>query len=291
VNPSSDSGFGKVYPFSPEGSLEVVLSSRHWRGFEIVGRWFLARLRHFLDLSTLLYLAFKELAVESSKGFPLVFEITLRQIYFTGVQALRVVTFVSLTLGTIVIVQSGSKLGLIAGGVDDVVGILVLVILREIGPLLTAFIVIGRSGTAIATELGNMIVAREMEAIAAMGINPIYFVVTPRIIGVTLAVVFLNIYFNFIALIGGFVVSKLTLTLTFDAFLRELMISLSALDLGFGLLKSVVFGVLIALTCTYHGLSVRLSPIEVPQAATRGVVSAILSCVLFNVLLTLLLYL
>jgi phospholipid/cholesterol/gamma-HCH transport system permease protein len=271
--------------------MEVALSSRHWRVIEGAGRWFLARLRYYLDLFTLLYLAFKEPAVESSKGFPLIFEITLRQIYFTGVQALRVVTFVSLTLGTIVIVQSGSKVGLVSGGVDFVVEILVLVVLREIGPLLTAFIVIGRSGTAIAAELGNMIVAKEMEAIAAMGINPVYFAVTPRIIGVTLAVVFLNIYFNFTALIGGFVVSKLTLTLTFDAFLRELVNSLSAADLGFGVLKSVVFGVLIALTCTYHGLSVRISPIEVPQAATRGVVSAILSCVLFNVILTLLLYL
>ena len=131
----------------------------------------------------------------------------------------------------------------------------------------------------------------EMDAIAAMGINPIYFVVTPRIIGVTVAVVMLNIYFNFIALIGGFVVSKFTLTLTLEAFLRELMNSLTATDLGFSILKSAIFGTLIALTCTYHGSMVRLSSIEVPQAATRGVVSAILSCVIFNVLLTLLLYL
>ena len=58
--------------------MEVALSSRHWRGLEIVGRWFMARLRYYLDLSTLLYLAFKEPAVESSKGFPLVFEITLK---------------------------------------------------------------------------------------------------------------------------------------------------------------------------------------------------------------------
>ncbi len=271
--------------------MEVALNSRYWRGAEILGRWFLGRLRYFFDLSSLLYLAFKEPVVESPKGFALIFEITLRQIYFTGVQALKVVTFVSLTLGTIVIVQSGSKVGLIEGGVDFVIGILVLVILREIGPLLTAFIVIGRSGTAIATELGNMIIAKEMEAISAMGINPIFFLVTPRIIGVTLAVVFLTVYFSFIALIGGFIVSKLTLTLTFDAFLRELMASLTAIDLGFGILKSVTFGILIALTCTYHGLTVRLSSIEVPQAATRGVVSAILFCVAFNALLTLLVYL
>jgi phospholipid/cholesterol/gamma-HCH transport system permease protein len=115
--------------------LEVALSSRHWQGLEIVGRWFLARLPYSLDPSTLLCLAFKDPAVEFSKGFPLVFEITLRQIYFTGVQTLRGVTFVSLTLGTIVIVQSGTKVGLIAGGVEFVAGVLVLVILREVGPL------------------------------------------------------------------------------------------------------------------------------------------------------------
>ena len=274
-----------------EDPLEAAVSNRQWRAVEALGRWLITRLRYYLDLSSLLYLAFKEWAVESPKGFPLVFEITLRQIYFTGVQALRAVTLVSLTLGTIVIVQSGSKVGVIAGGVDFVISILVLVILREVGPLLTAFIVIGRSGTAIATELGNMIVAKEMDAIVAMGINPVYFIVTPRILGVTLAVIFLSVYFNFIALIGGFVISKLTLTLTFDAFLRELMDSLTVTDLGFGVLKSAIFGILIALTCTYHGLTVRLSPIEVPQVATRGVVSAMLSCVIFNVLLTLMVYL
>jgi phospholipid/cholesterol/gamma-HCH transport system permease protein len=271
--------------------VEVALGNRQWRGVEALGRWLIARLQYYFDLCALLYSAFKEPAIESPKGFSLVFELTLRQIYFSGVQALRVVTLVSLTLGTIVIVQAGSKMTLISGGVEFVISVLVLVILREGGPLLTAFIVIGRSGTAIATELGNMIVAGEMDAIVAMGINPAYFIVTPRIIGMTLAVVALNLYFSFIALIGGFVVSKLTLTLTFDAFWRELMNSLTVTDLGFGLLKSAVFGVLIALTCTYHGLTVHLSSTEVPQAATRGVVSAILSCVIFNVLLTVLLYL
>lgn len=86
------------------GPLEVAVSNRHWRGVESLGRWVVARVRQYLDVSTLLYLAFKEPAIESPKGFSLVFEITLRQIYFTGVQALRAVTLVSLTLGTIVIV-------------------------------------------------------------------------------------------------------------------------------------------------------------------------------------------
>jgi phospholipid/cholesterol/gamma-HCH transport system permease protein len=270
--------------------LAEALSQRSTDILESLGGWVRERLSVFLDLSTLLYLTFKELIAERDKGFSLVFEITLRQIYFTGVQALKVVTMVSLALGTIVIVESGSQMELL-GGVRFIVTILVLVIIRELGPLLTAFIVIGRSGTAIAAELGNMVVAHELEAIQAMGVNPVYFIVAPRIIGVTTAVICLTIYFNAVALLGGFVVSRLILTTTLPVFLRELVSSLTATDLVFGILKSMIFGLLIALTCTYHGLRARYSPIEVPQVATRGVVSAILFCFISNALLTLLFYL
>jgi phospholipid/cholesterol/gamma-HCH transport system permease protein len=273
-----------------EKDLPEVLSQEPTEILEAIGRWARERLSVFLDLSTLLYLTFKELISERQKGFSLVFEITLRQVYFTGVQALKVVTLVSLALGTIVIVEAGSQMELL-GGVHFVITTLVLVILRELGPLLTAFIVIGRSGTAIATELGNMIVAHELEAIQVMGISPIYFIVAPRIIGVTIAVICLTLYFDAVALLGGFIVSQLILTISLPVFLRELMASVKAIDLVFGILKSLIFGLLIALTCTYHGLRVRYSSIEVPQVATRGVVSAILFCFMSNALLTLLFYL
>jgi phospholipid/cholesterol/gamma-HCH transport system permease protein len=258
---------------------------------ESIGGWVRGKLTNFLNLSTLLFLAFKELALERKKGFSLVFEITLRQIYFTGVEALKVITVVSLALGTVIIIQTSTSLAFLGGGIEYIVPILVLILFREVGPLLTAIIVIGRSGTAIATELGNMMIARELEAIQVMGINPIYFIVTPRIIGVTIAVVILTIIFITVGLLGGFWVSKLILPITFQAFLRELEATLTGYDFLFGFLKSLTFGLLIALTCTYHGLTVRQSPIEVPQVATRGVVSAMLFCFAINALLTVLFYL
>ena len=156
---------------------------------ESIGKWVGGKILVFLNLSTLLYLAFKEPVAEGEKGFSLVFEITLRQIYFTGVEALKVVILVSLALGTVTIVEVGTQLSFLGGGIEFIVPVLVLVMFRELGPLLTAIIVIGRSGTAIATELGNMVIAQELDAIQAMGINPIYFIVTPRILGVTIAVV------------------------------------------------------------------------------------------------------
>lgn len=270
--------------------MAEALGQRSSDILESLGGWVRERLSVFVGLSTLLYLTFKELITERNKGFSLVFEIILRQIYFTGVEALRVVTPVSLALGTIVIVQSASQMEFL-GGVHFIITILVWVIIRELGPLLTAFIVIGRSGTAIAAELGNMVVAHELEAIQAMGINPVYFIVAPRIIGVTIAVVCLTIYFNAVALLGGFVVSKLILPISLPVFLGELVASLTGMDLIFATLKSAIFGLLIALPCTYHGLRVRYSSIEVPQMATRGVVSAVLFCFISDVLLTLLFYL
>jgi len=258
---------------------------------ESIGGWVSGKILVFIDLSTLLYLAFKELTAERKKGFSLVFEITLRQLYFTGVEALKVVVLISLALGTVVIVQIGTQLAFLGGGIEFIAPILVLVMFRELGPLLTAIIVIGRSGTAIATELGNMVIAQEMDAIQVMGINPIYFIVTPRIIGVTIAVICLTTVFIAVGLLGGFWVSKLILPITFPAFLQALQNSLKANDLLFGFLKSLIFGLLIALTCTYHGLTVRYSSIEVPQAATRGVVSAMLFCFATNALLTVLFYL
>ncbi len=286
-------GFGhRPLAWSPDGEvcLEGTGSSRTLAHVDSFGRWVIARVDYYVSLFTLFYLAFKEPILERKKGFPLVFEITLRQIYFTGVQAMRVITLVSLALGTIVIVESSTDLAFL-GGVPFIVSILVVVVLRELGPLLTAFIVIGRSGTAIAAELGNMVVAHELEAVRAMGINPIYFIITPRLIGVTIAVVCLTIYFNIVAMLGGFIISRLMITVSFPVFMRELMQAVSFKDLAFDFLKSITFGVLIALTCTYHGLTVRFSSTEVPQVATRGVVSAILSCFICNALLTLLFYL
>jgi phospholipid/cholesterol/gamma-HCH transport system permease protein len=276
---------------SPVSAPEGLFPNEKRNSLDSIGRWVRGRGIVFLNLSALLYMAFRELMTERKKGFPLVFEITLRQVYFTGVQALRVVAVISLALGTVIIVQIGTQLSFLGGGIEFIVPILVLILFRELGPLLTAIIVIGRSGTAIATELGNIVIAHELEAIEVMGINPVYFIVTPRIIGVTVAVISLTIIFITIGLLGGFWVSKLILPITFDAFLRELEIALSAADLLAGFLKSLIFGVLIALTCTYYGLTVRYSSIEVPQAATRGVVSAMLFCFATNALLTVLFYL
>lgn len=249
-----------------------------------------ARVGFVLNIFTLLFLSFKELWTERRFGLNVIIDTTLKQIYFTGVEAIKVITLISLVLGAVVIIESGTQLTKLGGG-GLVAPILIMVIIRELGPLLTAFVVIGRSGTAIVTELGNMVVAHEIEAIEVMGISPVHFIIAPRIIAVTIAVMVLSVYFNLVAMVGGLVVSTLITTAKFSVFLHNLATYLTLTDVSVSLLKSLVFGLIISLVCSYNGLSVKFSSTEVPQAATRGVVNSILSCFIINFVITLLFYL
>ncbi|MFH2012971.1 MAG: ABC transporter permease [Pseudomonadota bacterium] len=256
--------------------------------FSVKKGW--AKAGFVINVLTLLFLSFKELWTERRFGLNVIINTTLKQIYFTGIEALKIITLISLIIGAAVIIESGAQLEKL-GGESLIAPILIMVIIRELGPLLTAFIVIGRSGTAIATELGNMVIAHEIEAVEVMGISPIHFIIAPRIIGVTIAVIVLSVYFNLVAMVGGLLLSTLITNSKFSIFLHNLATSLTLTDIFVSLLKSLIFGLIISLVCSYNGLSVRFSSTEVPQAATRGVVNSILSCFIINFIITLLFYL
>ena len=258
--------------------------------FSYLGQKLLNLVKYVVELSTLWSSSLAAFFMCSPAERRFSFQIMLRQILFTGIEALPTIGTIALFLGVVVIIQSLTQLPRF-GGEEYVGKILVLVILRELGPLMTAFLVIGRSGTAISTEIGNMIVAHEIEALKVMGIDTRLFIVAPRILGVTTAVICLSLYFNLIALIGGFIVAKLILITSFSSFTRILFTSITGTDLLISLLKSFLFGNLIALVCIYQGFSVNISSTEVPQATTRAMVQTLFLVFLANSLLTLLFYL
>ena len=130
------------------------------------------------------------------------------QILFTGIEALPVIAILSLALGAIIIFQGVAVLPQFGQG-QLVYTILITVITRELGPILTAFIITARSGTAIATELGNMVVSHEIEAYVSNGIDPISYLAAPRFIGVIVSLVLLNLYFNIFGLLGSFFITSL----------------------------------------------------------------------------------
>lgn len=232
---------------------------------------------------------FRQLALFAFARKPALRVLTM-QMLFTGVEALGVIAVLSMSLGAVVIVQGLSLLPQF-GQASLTYTILIVVITRELGPILTAFIVAARSGTAIATELGTMVVNREIEAFIATGINPISFLVVPRVIGVTVSVVLLNIYFNVFGLAGSFLVSRLTGGVNLAEYTRELSAVLQLGDLVGAAIKSLIFGALIALISSYHGLLVEQSSTEIPQQAIRAVSRCFVLLIVVNAALTALYYL
>jgi phospholipid/cholesterol/gamma-HCH transport system permease protein len=253
------------------------------------GSWFLGFVDEFTSLCAynirVLKILFERKTGTSRAGLSILF----KQVLFTGVDALPLTAMVSLAIGGIAIIQSLTFLPRF--GAESFIGkLLVTVIIRELGPILTGFIVIGRSGTAITTEIGNMVVSHEIEALEAMGVDPIRYIVIPRIFGVTFSLVSLNIYFTIFALIGGFLVSKLVLVTSFTVYFQQVLESMVLSDVVISLSKGFIFGVLISLLCTFQGFSVKLSSTEVPQMTTKAVVYAIAAVFLADGIITFIYY-
>lgn len=214
--------------------------------------------------------------------------ITLTQILFTGVDAVSLVSIVGLLMGTTIIIQT-SLIAPGAGG--EVLGsILVAVVIRELAPLLTAIIVAGRSGTAIATELGNMKVNAEIDALASLGIDVPRYVVWPRVLASVVSVLVLTVYFAAIAVGGGYIVSMLVASPTFGSLRSGFAAALEPLDLVLFVVKGTGLGLLVGWVSCHYGLQVGSSPTEVPMQASRAVVLTLVSCVAYSTAVTVLYY-
>jgi phospholipid/cholesterol/gamma-HCH transport system permease protein len=209
-----------------------------------------------------------------------------RQLYFTGVEAVGTVSFIGVLIGIVVITQ----VTYIVGHNALLIGrILIWTVVRELGPLLTAIIVIARSATAMATELGSMRVRREMDYLSSMGIDPGEYLIVPRVVGMTLCVFILNFYFQAMAIGGGLVVSSFFLAdIPFLQQLREIFGSLGLFEVAVSLVKSLAFGLAISSVSCYHGLRVRTSITEIPQAATRAVMLSLFLVFVMDGVITLL---
>lgn len=217
------------------------------------------------------------------------FKVLVMQILFTGFEALSVIAVISLGIGAALIIQGISLLPQFGQG-QLIYTILITVITRELGPILTAFIIIARSGTAIATELGNMVINSEIEAYISVGINPISYLVVPRFLGVTISLFILNIYFNIFGLVGSFLITQLIRPIPFQEYFSNLLAHLKAADIASSLIKSLVFGVIISVVATYNGFKVQRATTEIPQVVIKAVGQGFILCILANAAITVVYY-
>ena len=265
-------------PYDPRSD---VLREASW--VERIGRRAIASLSEMWALFGTLKDA---LASDLSPGVAakrLVHGIMLTQVMFTGVQALSLVSAIGELIGASIIIQTNMMMP--ADG--ELIGrVLVAVVLRELAPLITAIFVAGRSGTAIATELGNMKVNSEVLALSSLGIDPLRYVVLPRMVGCVVSVVALMIYFSIVSLSAAFAIGIVASGASLSSFQQGVAGSVMPHDLALFFAKGLGLGTIVGWLSCHFGLQVNSSPTEVPQQASRAVVMSLLGCVVYNTALT-----
>lgn len=196
-----------------------------------------------------------------------------------GVQGLPIVGLISLLVGLIIAFMSSLQLKPLGGDIF-VAALVGIAMVKELAPLMTAIIVAGRSGSAFAAEIGTMVVNEEVDALAIMGFDPVRFLVFPRLAAALIVVPLLTLYADFFGLLGGLLVGMLGLDLTFITYINQTGSSIALSDVATGLVKSVVFAVIVSGIGCYHGMRVTRGAEGVGRATTAAVVSAIFFIVL-----------
>jgi phospholipid/cholesterol/gamma-HCH transport system permease protein len=199
----------------------------------------------------------------------------------TGVEALPIVGLISFLLGLIMAFMSSIQLQQFGANIY-VASLVALAMVSELGPIMTAIIVAGRSGSAFAAEIGTMKISEEIDALFVMGFNPTLFLVVPRVVASIIVVPLLTLFSDLFAIAGGLVVGVFMLGLTTHSYISQTIETLTFFEVGWGLLKSGVFAVLIAWTGCLRGFLTKGGADSVGSAATSAVVSSIFLIILFD---------
>jgi len=191
-----------------------------------------------------------------------------------GAQALPIVTLINFLVGMIIAFVGAVQLKKFGASIY-IADLVAIATARELGSLMTAVIMSGRTGSGFAAELGTMQVNQEIEALETMGLAPMDFLVLPRILALVLMMPLLSIYADVIGMLGGAFVAVGMLDLTPTQFWLEARHSIDLTDLGLGISKSVVFGIIIAVAGCMQGMHAGRNAAAVGQAATSAVVLSI----------------
>lgn len=209
----------------------------------------------------------------------------IHQVIFSGIDAITVVSFIAAVIGGVVMVQMMSfSPGFQANAF--LMGIMSGLIVKELAPLFTALILVGRSGSAITVELGNMRVKRQHEALAAMGIDIVQFFHLPRVAGMVAVSVILNGYFIIMTVVSWIGISFLQGDVDIGTMLSLFAGSLDPGDLAVGVVKAAVIGMTIALICIHQGVNVKHSITEIPQRTSKAIISSFMASFIITMLIS-----
>lgn len=241
-------------------------------------------------LSALFYRILKTILTKAGQGHKIIIKIIVQQLYFSAVEVLLLLGIIGIIFGALVIIQSLAQLSKV--GISEALGqFLVVIVIRELGPMIAAVIVILYSGTAMATEVGYMTVLGDIRAIVMRGIDPIHFVAVPRLIGITIAMICLLIYFDVVALLGGFIVSWLLTGIPFYTFILGVAESIGASDIIIGFIKAIFFAAIIVVVCVYRGFQVGGKITRLPRAISKSSMDCFISLLVVDLIISGIFYL
>ncbi|MGH7736995.1 MAG: MlaE family ABC transporter permease [Candidatus Tyrphobacter sp.] len=214
---------------------------------------------------------------------------SVSQAYLLGYQSLSIVLLTSLFTGMVISLESAVQA--VQYGFGSIVGTAVAYASgRELGPLLTGIVVAGRGGSAIAAEIGSMVVTEQIAALRSMGIEPARFLVVPRLLALLVMLPLLTVFADVISIVGGMWVAKAYAHIAYPDFLQAARNGISMIDFEKGLLKSLVFAAIIALVGSFQGLRTRGGAAGVGRATTGAVVVSMILIFIANFALSLILY-
>lgn len=219
------------------------------------------------------------------QGKPLRVQRAISQAMQVGVRALPILSLITFFIGLILALQAAYELRRL-GAIAYVANAVAISMTRELGPLITAIVVIGRSGSAFAAEIGTMRVSEEIDALETMAIHPVDFLVTPKFLAMIVMLPCLTIWANAMGILGGALFGVAQADYTWMRYIQASLDALFLRDIATGLIKSVMFGITITAVGCYEGLSTGAGAEQVGRSTTRAVVVSIFLVILVDLVFT-----
>jgi len=253
------------------------------------GRRAFAVLDGYLKLSRLIVDALYWTVVAPFRGKGLRWQSTIRHMVLVGWNAVPIVVFITFLIGFIMALQTTAQMKTM-GATSYLPALIAIGMTRELGPLMTAIVLSGRSGSAFAAEVGTMVVAEEVDALQSMGLNPVKFLVVPKVLAMLLMMPVLTLIADLAGIWGGWVVGHYDLGIPTWSYFVQSMEALVLRDVVTGEIKSVIFGLIIAAVGCYYGFQVRGGAEGVGHNTTATVVSSIFLVIVADGVFTLIFY-
>lgn len=257
--------------------------------FGFIGRKAGTALKGIHDASKIINDIFYWSVLSPLKGKPVRFRAGVYEMVKAGYNSVPIVAVISFFIGIILAFQSAYQLKRV-GALIYVANLVGVSITRELGPIMTAIIFSGRSGSAFAAEIGSMKAAEEVDALVSMGINPVRFIVVPKLLALMVMLPALTVFSDFMGILGGFVLSVTVLEIHPMSYIQQTINALLVKDVMTGLVKALAFGVVITVVGAYQGFRVKGGAEEVGRRTTSAVVASIFLVIVFDLFFTALFY-